>query len=241
MSEEESKKMSEEESYELTKLNKVKRLPKRGQYTKKEVHDILKLHMVANVAFNQEIDGQLYPMIVPMNYGVYGDILYLHGHLSQRILKRCRQGEELLLCVNVTLLDGLVLARSMFHHSVNYRSVVIHGKGVIIEDNEEKMRALHVISDFIALGRWHECRTPTENELKSTAVIKLDIDMASAKVRTGPPIDDKEDIENPPYNQIWGGVIPLSVKIGEPIPDDTSKQHNVEPGEYIYQLMKDKF
>jgi nitroimidazol reductase NimA-like FMN-containing flavoprotein (pyridoxamine 5'-phosphate oxidase superfamily) len=141
-----------------------------------------------------------------------GDRLYMHGSPGSRMLKAMAGGVEV--CVNVTLVDGLVLARSAFHHSMNYRSVVVFGVAQAVDDPEEKTRVLHALSEHLVPGRWRDVRGPAPGELKATAVLSLPIDEASAKVRTGPPRDDEEDYALP----AWAGVVPLSLRAGEPVP-----------------------
>jgi nitroimidazol reductase NimA-like FMN-containing flavoprotein (pyridoxamine 5'-phosphate oxidase superfamily) len=192
-----------------TSRTRVKRLPKRGVYEKAAVHAILDEGFVCHVGFS--VDGQTY--VIPTGYVRVGDRVYIHGSPASRMLDALNQ--ELDICLTVTLLDGLVLARSAFHHSMNYRSVVILGKAHIVTDPAEKMDALHAFVDHVVPGRWNEVRQPTSKELQSTFVLALPLDEVSAKVRTGPPIDDEEDYTLP----IWAGVVPLRTTPGEPIAD----------------------
>jgi hypothetical protein len=162
--------------------------------------------------------------VIPTNFGRVDDKLYLHGSAASRMLRTLSEGVPV--CVTVTLVDGLVLARSAFHHSVNYRSVVVLGTAQLVEDPAEKMEALRLFTEHILKGRWDEIRWPTEQELKATTVLKLPLDEVSAKVRTGGPIDDEEDYALP----VWAGVLPLPVTAGAPIPDTRLKENTPIPG-----------
>jgi uncharacterized protein len=194
----------------LTDRTKVKRLPARGAYDRETIYPILDEGFICHVGF--AIEGQ--PYVIPTGYARIGDELYIHGSSASRMLRNLSQGVDV--CVTVTLVDGLVLARSAFHHSINYRSVVILGKAVLVGDPEEKGKALEAFTEHVIPGRWPEIRWPSELEMKATSVLKLPIDEASAKVRTGGPKDDDEDYEM----SVWAGVLPLTVTPGEPIPDD---------------------
>ena len=185
------------------------RLPKRGDYSPETIHGILDAGFLCHIGF--VVNGQ--PFVIPTGYGRSGDTLYFHGSAASRMLQTLAAGVEV--CVTVTLLDGLVLARSAFHHSMNYRSVVLFGTATLVESPEEKTEALRVISEQIVPGRWKDVRWPTEQELKATKVLALTISEASAKVRTGPPLDDEEDYALP----VWAGVLPLSVRAEAPLPD----------------------
>lgn len=192
-----------------TSRTRVARLPKRGDYSQKTIYGILDAGFLCHVGF--VVDGQ--PYVIPTGYGRSGDTLYLHGSAASRMLHTLAEGVDV--CVTVTLLDGIVLARSAFHHSMNYRSVVMLGKASAVEGEAEKATALRVIAEQIIRGRWDDVRKPTAQELKATTVLALPIEEASAKIRTGPPLDDEAD-----YGlNIWAGVLPLSVRSGEPIPD----------------------
>src|SRR6202008_1581582 len=192
-----------------TDRTQVKRLPKRGAYDRETVFKILDEAFVCHVGF--VVVGQ--PYVIPTNFGRAGETLYLHGSAASRMLRTLSQG--LPVCVTVTLTDGLVLARSAFHHSVNYRSVVALGTARLVEDPTEKMEALRRFTEHIMKGRWDDIRWPTEQELKGTTVLALPIEEVSAKVRTGGPIDDEPDYELP----IWAGVLPLPIVPAEPIAD----------------------
>jgi nitroimidazol reductase NimA-like FMN-containing flavoprotein (pyridoxamine 5'-phosphate oxidase superfamily) len=187
----------------------VKRLPKRGAYDRETVFKILDEAFVCHVGFVAE--GQ--PYVIPTNYGRVGETLYLHGSAASRMLRTLSEGIPV--CVTVTLVDGLVLARSAFHHSANYRSVVILGMARLVEDPAEKMEALRLFTEHIMKGRWQQIRQPTEQELKATTVLALPLEEVSAKLRLGGPVDDEEDYDLP----IWAGVLPLPVIPGAPIAD----------------------
>jgi nitroimidazol reductase NimA-like FMN-containing flavoprotein (pyridoxamine 5'-phosphate oxidase superfamily) len=192
-----------------TERTRVRRLPQRGSYDRAAVYDILDEGFVCQVGF--VADGR--PVVIPTAYGRAGDQLFFHGARASRMLKALREGVEV--CVTVTLVDGLVLARSAFHHSINYRSVVVFGRARVVESDEEKMRALLAFTEHVVPGRWAEVRGPSRQELDATLVLALALTEASAKVRTGPPIDDEEDYELP----VWAGVLPLVVSVGEAVPD----------------------
>ena len=179
------------ETYTPTERTQVKRLPKRAVYDPAQVHAILDEAFICHVGFVS--DGQ--PFVIPTGYARSGDQLYIHGSAASRMLRALGQGAQL--CVTVTLVDGLVLARSAFHHSMNYRSVVVLGQARLVTDPEEKTAALALFTNHIVPARWDEVRQPTEQELKSTTVLALALDEVSAKVRTGGPIDDDEDYALP--------------------------------------------
>src|SRR6202795_4209187 len=200
-------------SFTPTERTQVKRLPKRGMYDRETVFKILDEAFVCHVGF--VVDGQ--PYVIPTNFGRVGDTLYLHGSAASRMLRTLIEGIPI--CVTATLIDGLVLARSAFHHSVNYRSVVVLGTARLVEDPTEKMEALRLFTEHIMKGRWEQIRRPTELELKATTVLALPLEEVSAKVRTGDPKDDEEDYES----AIWAGVLPLPVVPAAPIPDTRLK------------------
>ena len=192
-----------------TERTTVKRLPKRGVYDRETVNAILDESLLCHVGF--VVDGQ--PVVIPTIHTRVGDTVYFHGSAASRMLRTLRGGVEA--CVTVTILDGLVLARSTFHHSMNYRSAVIFGTATEVTDREEKLRALDALVEHVVRGRSVEARGPNEIELKATAVLALPINEASAKIRTGGPLDDEEDYAMP----IWAGVLPMTLTPGEPIPD----------------------
>jgi hypothetical protein len=204
-----------------TERTKLKRLPKRGHFDRETVYGILDEGFICHVGFAPQ--GQ--PFVIPTGYARDGDKLYIHGSQASRMLRTLSTGVDV--CVTVTIIDGLVLARSAFHHSMNYRSVVIFGRATLVEDPEEKMAALLALSEHIIRGRWAEVREPTELEMKQTTVLSLPLVEASAKVRTGPPLDDEEDYAM----DVWAGVIPLRLVAGEPIKDPRLPE-NIEAPEY---------
>jgi len=201
---------------------RVVREPDRAVYDREAVCRILDEGFLCHVGF--VADGQ--PFVVPTSYGRKGASLYIHGSAASRMLRHMREGVPV--CITVTLVDGLVLARSVFNHSMNYRSVVILGKAALVEDPEEKLAALRTLSEHILPGRWDEARQPNERELKATSVLRVPIEEFSAKVRTGPPVDDAEDYSFP----TWAGVIPLEMKAGAPIDDPHHKPQRTVP-EYV--------
>jgi uncharacterized protein len=188
---------------------KLKRLPKRGHFDRDTVYGILDEGFICHVGFAPE--GQ--PFVIPTGYARADDKLYIHGSQASRMLRTLSGGVEV--CVTVTIIDGLVLARSAFHHSMNYRSVVIFGRATLVEDREEKNAALLALSEHFIRGRWADVREPTEQELIQTTVLSLPLTEASAKIRTGPPLDDEEDYAM----NVWAGVVPLKLVAGEPIKD----------------------
>ena len=198
------------DAYTPTARTQVHRLPKRGVYDKAEVYGILDEAFVCHVGF--VVDGQ--PYVIPTGFGRDGDQIYLHGSSASRMLRTLDGGVDV--CVTVTLVDGLVLARSVFHHSMNYRSVVVLGRARLLTGREEKMHGLACVTNHIVPGRWEEARLPTDQELKATSVLVLPLDEVSAKVRTGGPIDDEEDYELP----VWAGVVPFVRTVGDPLPDE---------------------
>ena len=210
--------------FKIGKRNKVKRVPNRAHYQEKVVHEILDNGFVGHVGF--VIDQQ--PFVIPMAYGREENKIYLHGATTSRIMTRLQDGIQV--CLTVTHLDGIVLARSAFHHSMNYRSAVVFGKALEVK-HELKEHALYIISEQILKGRWESARKPNAKELKATTVLELVIDTASAKIRTGPPKDEKEDYQLP----IWAGVIPVEQNLGAAIPDPALKD-GLLPGTEVLQL-----
>jgi uncharacterized protein len=192
-----------------TPRTRVRRLPKRGVYDRDTIDAILDEGLVCHVGFVH--DHQ--PVVIPTLYARVGDVVYFHGSAASRMLRTLADGVEA--CLTVTLIDGLVLARSAFHHSANYRSAVVFGRARLIEDRAEKLAALEAFAERAVPGRWAEVRPPTAKELKATTVLSLPLDEASAKIRSGPPVDDEEDYAL----DIWAGVIPLRLVAGEPVPD----------------------
>jgi uncharacterized protein len=193
----------------LTPRTRLRRIPDRGSHDRALIHAILDAGFLCHVGF--VVDGQ--PYVIPTGYVRAGDRLYIHGSTVSRMVQAAAGGVDL--CVTVTLVDGFVLARSAFHHSVNYRSVVVLGRACQVADPGEKLDALRRFTNHVATGRFEESRQPTAQELKGTAVLALDLHEASAKVRSGPPLDDEEDM----HLDIWAGVVPLVTTTGEPIAD----------------------
>jgi uncharacterized protein len=210
-----------------TERTRVKRLPDRGKYDAETVHKILDEGFVCHVGF--VVDGQ--PFVIPTNYARVGDVVYLHGSSASRMLKTLAGGVQM--CVTVTLVDGLVLARSAFHHSVNYRSVVMLGKATLVENADEKMRALEAFTEHIVRGRWKDIRPPTDLEMKATTVLVMPLEEVSAKVRVGPPKDDAEDYALP----IWAGVLPLHTATAAPV-DDPKLLPGLRPPEYVLKYSR---
>jgi nitroimidazol reductase NimA-like FMN-containing flavoprotein (pyridoxamine 5'-phosphate oxidase superfamily) len=206
----------------LTRRTELRRRPARGSREWATIAEILDAGILANIGFC--LDGQ--PFVIPTLYGRDGEMLYLHGSAASRTIRELATGVPA--CVTVTILDGLVLARSAFNHSMNYRSVVAFGTARKIEDPEQKVRSLRTISEHVIPGRWEEVRQPSEKELKATAVLEFLIEEASAKVRTGPPSDDEDDYGLP----VWAGVLPLEVRTGLPIPDGRLLEGVTLPEDY---------
>lgn len=196
-------------SLPVTERTRLKRLPKRGVFDRAAIHDILDEGFVCHVGF--VVDGQ--PFVIPTGYARVGDDIYLHGSAASRMIRSLAAGLDV--CVTVTLVDGLVLARSAFHHSMNYRSVMILGQARLVTDPDEKTEALRAFTNHIVPDRWDALRPVTSQELLGTSVLALPIEEASAKVRSGPPVDDDEDLQWP----VWAGVIPLSLQAAAPVAD----------------------
>lgn len=209
---------------ERTERTRVKRLPDRGRYDGETIDAILDEAFICHVGFSTEHG----PVVIPTLFGRDGSELIIHGSAASRMLRDLSNGIDV--CVTVTLVDGLVLARSAFHHSINYRSVVIFGKAELITEKEEKVRALEILSEHVIRHRWKDARLPSDKELKGTTVLRLPIEEASAKVRTGPPKDDEEDYLLP----IWAGVVPIHTTFGTPIADERNLE-GIEPPEYLPQ------
>jgi nitroimidazol reductase NimA-like FMN-containing flavoprotein (pyridoxamine 5'-phosphate oxidase superfamily) len=188
----------------------VRRLPQRGVYDKAQVYAILDEGFICHVGFT--VDGQ--PFVIPTGYARSGDQIFFHGSAASRMMHAL--GDGLDVCVTVTLVDGFVLSRSAFHHSINYRSVVILGRARVVADPAEKTAALRCFTNHILPNRWDEVRQPSDQELKATTVLALPLEEVSAKVRQGPPVEDEGDIARP----TWAGVVPLHGQLGEPVPMD---------------------
>ena len=210
-------------TYIPTPRTKVRRLSKRAVYDKAQVHAILDEGFLCHVGFAQ--DGQ--PFVIPTLYARCDETLYMHGSGASRMLKTLAQGVDV--CVTVTLVDGYVLARSAFHHSMNYRSVTALGRARLVADETEKLAALRAITDHVVPQRWDEVRGPNELEMKQTIVLALPLEEVSAKVRVGPPADDDEDYALP----IWAGVVPIRAQLGEPAEDG-----RLLPGVQTFQVSR---
>jgi uncharacterized protein len=213
------------DAYDIAKLNKVRQLQKKAHYDQATVHAILDAGLFAHVALVQE--GA--PVVVPMIYGRVNETLYLHGARKARVIRLLEKTDRA--CVNVTLLDGLVLARSAFNSSMHYRSVTVFGTPQLVGDPAAKIEALRVISEQSMPGRWDELRAPHDREIKMTGVIRLDIESASAKISAGMPDDEEEDYEIP----VWAGVLPLQMKFAELRADDRVLD-GVEPSGAVRKL-----
>jgi nitroimidazol reductase NimA-like FMN-containing flavoprotein (pyridoxamine 5'-phosphate oxidase superfamily) len=196
--------------YEVTPRNKMRQLRDKGAYDRESVHGVLDAGLYASAAFVQ--DGQ--PVVVPMIYGRDGETIYLHGARKARVIRLLEQTGQV--CVNVTLVDGLVLARSAFNSSMNYRSVTVFGPARLIEDTAGKVHGMRVISEHLMPGRWDELREPLDKEIKMTGVIAVEIESASAKVSAGMPDDEDEDYAIP----VWAGVLPVETRTTTLLDDD---------------------
>jgi hypothetical protein len=205
-----------------TERTQVRRLPKRGAYDRETVYRILDEGLVCHVGFVADSK----PVVIPTAYGRKDETLYIHGSPASRMFRALGKGADV--CVTVTLVDGLVLARSAFHHSMNYRSVVLFGQATLLEEPAAKREALHVFTEHVAPGRWEEIRQPSLKELQATTVLAIPLEEVSAKVRTGPPLDDEEDYAL----SVWAGVLPLDLTPKTALPDDRLPQGIAVP-EYV--------
>ncbi|MBW4442373.1 MAG: pyridoxamine 5'-phosphate oxidase family protein [Plectolyngbya sp. WJT66-NPBG17] len=196
-------------TFSPTQRTQIKRLPQRREYDRQMIYDILDEGLVCQVGF--VVNGQ--PFVIPTAYGRVDDRLYIHGSPASRMLRTLKAGVDV--CVSVTLLDGLVLARSAFHRSMNYRSVVVFGRATLVEAVEEKLEALKAFTEHVRRDRWAEVRPPNRQELAGTLVLALPLTEASAKMRSGAPVDDEADYELP----VWAGELPLRLMTSEPIAD----------------------
>lgn len=195
--------------FRVTEQNRVRRLAKRGQYDRETIYAIVDEAPVCHVGFVH--DGK--PVVIPTIHARVDDTILLHGAAGNRMLDHGKRGDPI--CITVTILDGIVLARSVFHSSMNYRSAVLFGTGRTIDADDEKLAALEAIAEHVARGRWKDARLPTKKELDATSVIAVDIESASAKIRTGPPVDDEEDYLLP----VWAGVVPMQLAALPPVAD----------------------
>ena len=210
-----------------TDRNRIKRLPTRGHYDRETIHRILDEALICHVGFVERKQ----PYVIPINFARVDDRIVLHGAKASRLLKHIEAGHPV--CVEVTIVDGLVLARSVFHHSLNYRSVVVFGAGRLIEDEQEKLAALQAVTEHLIPGRWQEARLPNRKELNATSVVSINIDEASAKVRVGPPVDEDEDYALP----VWAGILPLQEMPLTPIRDELQSQ-NIPLPKYVAQYSR---
>jgi hypothetical protein len=206
--------------FSITDQNEIKRLPERGSYDRDTIYQILDEALICHVGF---VEKKL-PYVIPINFARVEDALVLHGAKASRLLKHIGAGHPV--CVEVTLVDGLVLARSIFHHSINYRSVVVFGMGRIVIEEQEKLAALEAITEHILPGRWREARLPNRKEMNATSVVSIKIDQASAKVRSGPPADEEADYALP----VWAGVLPLQELPLWPVRDELLAKDIIAPG-----------
>lgn len=221
-------------TFPVTTLNRVKRMPKRGAYDAETIYPILDAGFICHVGFSEtDADGNVQPFVIPTLYARDGDTILLHGATTSRMMQYAAAGNPV--CITVTHVDGIVMARSVFHHSINYRSAVVFGTGTLIEDEAAKMDALTRFTERLMPGRWADSRPPTPVEMKATSVVAVDIESASAKIRVGDPGDDEEDIELP----IWAGVLPLSIHAGTPIPAPNLPDGIAVP-EYLHTYIADK-
>jgi uncharacterized protein len=206
---------------------RIQRLPQRGHYDHGTIYRILDEALICHVGFAEQ--GQ--PYVIPINFARVEDTIVMHGARASRLLKHIEAGHPV--CVTATIVDGLVLARSVFHHSVNYRSVVVFGRGYPVEDKHEKLSALQAITEHLIPGRWQEARLPNRKELNATRVVAIKIDEASAKIRIGPPVDDQEDYVLP----VWAGVLPLQERPLSPLRDELLAEDVLLP-DYIAQYSR---
>lgn len=212
-------------TYPTSPRNKVRQLPRKASYDRDTVAAILRAGLVAQVGFVQ--DGL--PVVVPMIYGLEGDTLYLHGARKARVVRLLEKSSTV--CLNVTLVDAIVLARSAFNSSMNYRSVTVFGTPHLLEDSAEKLHAMRIISEHTMPGRWSELRDPLTREVKMTGVIAMTIETASAKVSSGMPDDEPEDYEIP----VWAGILPLTSTLGA-LQDDGRLHEGVRPSEALLSM-----
>ena len=215
--------------FSLTDKNRVKRHPERGAYDKDSVYEIIDTALICHVAFVQEEE----PFVIPTLHARHDDTILLHGASSSRMMRVVESGQRVSLAFS--LVDGLVLARSIFSHSINYRSVVLFGQGTAVTSKAQKLLALERFTERILPGRWAEARQPKDVELKATSVVSIPIEMASAKLRQGPPVDDDGDLDLP----VWAGVIPLRQVAGTPV-RDPQQPDTIPLPDYILEYVQDR-
>jgi uncharacterized protein len=208
-----------------TPRTNVKRHPERGAYDRATIDAILDEALICHLGF--VVDGQ--PFVIPTIHARDGDVLYVHGSPGSRMLRTAKQGLDI--CVTATLLDGLVLARSVYNHSMNYRSALVLGRAREVKNREEKLRAMRCVVEHVVPGRWADAREPNEGEIKGTTILALSLDEASAKIRSGPPTDDDADLGFP----VWAGVIPLALSAAAPVADEGVPGH---PPDYAAQYRR---
>ena len=208
-----------------TPRTKVRRHPERGAYDRATIVGILDEALICHLGF--VVDGQ--PFVIPTIHARDGDVLYVHGSPGSRMLRTAKEGLDI--CVTATLLDGLVLARSVYNHSMNYRSALVLGRALEVTNREEKLRAMRCVVEHVVPGRWADAREPNEGEIKGTTILALSLDEASAKIRSGPPTDDDADLGF----AVWAGVIPLSLAAAAPVADEGVQGH---PPDYVAQYRR---
>jgi nitroimidazol reductase NimA-like FMN-containing flavoprotein (pyridoxamine 5'-phosphate oxidase superfamily) len=209
-----------------TARTKLRRKPKRGSHERAVIEAIFDEALVSHLGV---IDGGM-PVVTPTLHVRVGSHVYLHGSAASRALRESKGAE---VCLTATLVDGLVLARAVMHHSANYRSAMLFGAGEWVEDEAEKLTALEALVEKLVPGRWGDARVPTEKELRATALLRIPLEEASAKIRTGPPTDDDADLELP----VWAGVVGLSTVVGEPEPDELLAP-GIQPPAYLDKLLR---
>lgn len=215
--------------YARSEINRVRRAPERGQYDKETIYGIVDDALICHVAFTQ--DDQ--PFVIPTLHARRGDEILLHGATTSRLIRHIGFGHSI--CLAMTHVDGIVLARSIFHHSVNYRSAILFGKGYLVKGAAETMDALEKFSERLLPGRWADSRRPNQKELKATAVVAIPIETASAKIRSGPPRDEEEDYSLP----YWAGVMPIQQAFGQLEPDGELAA-GIEVPDYVHAHMEKK-
>jgi len=216
-------------TFPKTVLNKVNRIPDRGRYDKETIYPIIDEALICHVGFTENDQ----PFVIPTLHARDGDTLILHGAKASRMIKHVSDGNPV--CIAITHVDGIVFARSVFHHSINYRSAVIFGHGKLIKKADEKMRALEVLTEHIAKGRWYDARLPNQKELAATSVARIEIESAAAKIRSGVPKDDKEDYDLP----IWAGVLPIAPQYHSSL-NDPVLAPNLMPPDYVVNYTRQK-
>ncbi len=214
--------------FERSEINRIRRVPERGKYDKKTIYRIVDDALICHVAFVQ--DGR--PFVIPTLHARRDDEILLHGANTSRLIRHVAAGNEL--CLAMTHVDGIVLARSVFHHSINYRSAVLFGRGYLVKGDGKNVAALQQFTERLLPGRWMDARQPNKSELKATSVVAIPIESASAKIRSGPPVDDEEDYVLP----VWAGILPVIQSYGVPMADDRLADETTFP-EYLAQYIAD--